>query len=142
MDKQFTTLKRFAHKVGLNFWHLEFATKYRYKMFGKFKQKHIVEACIRKFAFKHKITIHLISVMPDHVHMLVTLPRGMLDSKALMLLKGGSAFAFFKNHEKSRLRLSQGHLWSGGGCAVTVGYSEYSTTYNYIANQEKHHAAT
>jgi putative transposase len=141
MDKKFSTLKRFSHKVGLNYWHIEFATKYRYKMFGKFKQKNLVEACIRRVATKHKIKIHVLTVMPDHVHLMVTLPHNITDSKALMLLKGGSAYIFFKNHPKSRLRLPRGHLWSAGGCAITVGYNEYSTVENYISNQEKHHAA-
>ena len=109
-------------------------------MFGKFMQQHLVEACIRKVAHTHNIQIHLISVMPDHVHMLVTLPHNITDSKALMLLKGGSAYHFFKHHEKSRLRYPQGHLWSAGGCAVTVGYSEFTTTWNYIEKQAEHHA--
>ena len=109
-------------------------------MFGKFKQKNLVEACIRNVAFKHKIKIHILNVMPNHIHMLVTLPHNITDSKALMLLKGGSAYIFFKNHEKSRLRLPRGHLWSVGGCAVTVGYNEYTTVKNYINNQEEHHA--
>jgi len=139
MDVSFKTLKKYPHKVGVNFWHIEFATKYRYKMFGKFKQRNLAEACIRKIAHRHGIEIHILKVLPDHVHMMVTLPRGMLDSKALMLLKGGSAYYFFKNHPKSRLRLPQGHLWSAGGCAVTVGYSEFTTTWNYIENQEQHH---
>ena len=56
MNTNFTTLKTFSHKVGTNFWHIEFATKYRYKMFGKFKQKNLVEAAIRKVSFKHGIT--------------------------------------------------------------------------------------
>ena len=137
-----TTLKTFSHKIGVNFWHIEFATKYRYKMFGKFKQEHLVEGCIRKVSHKHGIQIHILKVMPDHVHMLVSLPHNITDSKALMLLKGGSAYHFFKNHDKSRLRLPQGHLWSAGGCAVTVGYNEYTTVENYIQNQEQHHAAT
>ena len=141
MDKKFSTLKSFSHKVGLNYWHIEFATKYRYKMFGKFKQKNLIAACIRKVATKHKIKIHVLTVMPDHVHLMVTLPHNITDSKALMLLKGGSAYIFLKNHPKSRLRLPRGHLWSAGGCAVTVGYNEYSTVENYINNQEKHHAA-
>jgi putative transposase len=140
MDKTFTTLKNYSHKVGKNFWHIEFATKYRYNMFRKFKQQHLVEAAIRKVAVKHKIRIHTISVMPDHVHLLVILPHNVTDSKALMLLKGGSAFIFFKNHSKSRLRLPKGHLWSAGGCAITVGYNEYGTVEKYIQNQEKHHA--
>jgi len=140
MDKKFTTLKKYSHKVGKNFWHIEFATKYRYKMFRKFKQKNIVEAAIRRVAARHKIKIHSISVMPEHVHMLVTLPHNITESKALMLLKGGSAYIFFKNHLKSRIRLPRGHLWSAGGCAITVGYNEYSTVEKYIQNQETHHA--
>ena len=79
-------------------------------------------------------------MMPEHVHMLVTLPHNITESKAMQLIKGGSAYTFFKNHPNSRIRLPQGHLWSAGGCATTVGYNEYSTVENYIDNQEKHHA--
>ena len=57
-------------------------------MFGKFKQKNLVEALIRKVATKHKIKIHILKVMPEHIHMLVTLPHNITNSKTLMLLKG------------------------------------------------------
>jgi putative transposase len=140
MDKKFTTLKNYSHKVGINYWHIEFATKYRYKMFGKFKQKNLEEAAIRNVAFRHKMKIHELFVMPEHVHMLITLPHDITDSKALMLLKGGSAFIFFKHHPKSRFRLPQGHLWSAGGCATTVGYNDVDTVSKYILNQGEHHA--
>ena len=139
MEQNFTTLKKYPHKIGLNFWHIEFATKYRYKMFGKDKQKVLVENAIKNVAGRHGIQIHILTVMPEHVHMLVTLPRGMSDSKALMLLKGGSAFVFFRDHPNSRLRLPKGHLWSAGGCAITVGYNEFTTVENYIKNQAQHH---
>jgi len=135
-----TKLRHYSHKIGINYWHIEFATKYRYKMFGKFKQRNIAQASLRKSCSRHSIKIHTLSVMPEHVHMLVTLPHNITESKAMQLIKGGSAYTFFKNHEKSRLRLPQGHLWSAGGCATTVGYNEYSTVENYIKNQEKHHA--
>ena len=133
-------LRHYGHKVGSNFWHIEFATKYRYQMFGKFKQRNLIKACIRKICSTHNIKIYVISVMPDHIHMRVSLPHNITDSKALQLIKGGSAYYFFKNHPKSRLRLPQGHLWSAGGCALTVGYSDIEKTDNYILNQEKHHA--
>ena len=133
-------LKHYSHKIGLNFWHIEFATKYRYKMFSKFKQRNIVDASIRKSCSRHSIKIHTIFVMQEHVHMLVTLPHNITESKAMQLIKGGSAYTFFKNHPKSRLRLPQGHLWSAGGCATTVGYNEYATVEDYINNQGNHHA--
>lgn len=137
---QWTTLKSFSHKVGINYWHMEFTTKYRYKMFAKEKQHNLMLACLRNVANKHKIIVHELFVMPDHVHMLISLPHNMTDSKALQLLKGGSSYKFFKNHPKSRLRLPQGHLWSEGGCAITVGYNEYSTVQHYIQEQANHHA--
>ncbi|RLE38139.1 IS200/IS605 family transposase, partial [Candidatus Woesearchaeota archaeon] len=57
----------------------------------KFKYKNLCEACIRKAASRHNIKIHVLSVMPEHVHCLVTLPKGMNDEKAMQLLKGASA---------------------------------------------------
>ena len=135
-----SNLKHYSHKIGVNFWHIEFATKYRYKMFCKFKQKNIAEASLRKSCSRHSIKIHTIFVMPEHVHMLVTLPHNITESKSMQLIKGGSAYTFFKNHPDSRIRIPQGHLWCAGGCATTVGYNEYSTVVNYIDNQEKHHA--
>ena len=138
----FKTLKHYSHKVGTNFWHIEFATKYRYKMFGKFKQHNIAEASIRKVCGNHHIKIHTLFVMSEHVHMLVTLPHNITESKAMNLIKGGSAYIFFRNHLKSRMRLPKGHLWSAGGCATTVGYNEYTTVENYIKNLAKHHAKT
>ena len=132
-------LEHYNHKVGINFWHMNWQTKYRYKMFAKLECKNLCEACIRKAALRHSIKIHFISVMPDHLHMLATLPKGMSDEKAIQILKGGSAFSFFKNHPKARLRYPQGHLWSRGGSAVTVGYNQLSDTVLYILNQAKHH---
>ncbi len=132
-------LTTYSHKIGINFWHIEFATKYRYKMFGKFKQHNIAEASLRKVCGRHHIKIHTLFVMPDHVHMIVTLPHNITESKVMLLIKGGSAYTFFKNHPKSRLRMPQGHLWSAGGCATTVGYNEFTTVDNYIKNQAQHH---
>ncbi len=109
-------------------------------MFAKFKYKKLCEACIRKVAHNHGIKLRVINVMPEHAHLTATLPRGMLDEKALQLLKGGSSYLFFKNHPKARLRYPQGHLWSRGGTAVTVGYNQLVDTERYILNQTEHHA--
>ena len=132
-------LRHDNHKVGINFWHITWQTKYRYKMFAKFKYQSLCEACIRKVAHRHNIKLRIIKVMPDHQHLIATLPKGMNDVKAMQLLKGGSAYLFFKNHPKARLRYPQAHLWSRGGSAVTVGYNQLSDTERYILEQAKHH---
>jgi REP element-mobilizing transposase RayT len=78
-----TNLKHYSHKIGMNFWHIEFATKYRYKIFGKFKQRNVAEAPLRKPCSRHSIKVHTIFVRPEHVHMLVTLPLNITESKAM-----------------------------------------------------------
>ncbi|MFH0869821.1 MAG: IS200/IS605 family transposase [archaeon] len=134
-----TKLCGYSHKVGLNFWHLEWCTKYRYNMMKKLEIKNLAEAAIRKSAHEHDIVVHFISVMPDHVHILVSLPHGMTDSDALQLLKGRSAYLIFRNREHVRLRYPQGHFWAAGGCAITVGYNDLNSAVDYIQHQAEHH---
>ena len=132
---------RNSHSVGDSFWHFEWCPKYRYDMFRKFKYKSLAEACIRKSAKEHGIEIKEISVMPDHVHLIAKLPLTMTPSKAYQLLKGRSAYIFFRNHPKARLRYPKGHLWSRGKFAASIGYSDIPSTTNYIQHQEEHHCS-
>jgi putative transposase len=131
-----------SHKVGANYWHFEWCTKYRYKMMGRLELKNLVEAAIRKAARENGIVIHIISVMPDHVHLLVSLPNGMTDCFALQLLKGRSAYLIFRNREHIRLRYPKGHFWAPSSCSLTVGHNDFETCLHYIENQETHHNVT
>ena len=126
--------------VRESLWHAVWCTKYRYKIFSKFHNKNLAEACIRKSATNHKIQIVEIKVMPDHVHAIIRLPTTMCIEDALQILKGGSAYIFFRNAPKMRLRYPQGHLWSKGKFYSTIGYSDFPTTLDYVKNQEQHHA--
>ena len=127
------------HSVGDSMWHMEWCPKYRYKMFGKEEYKNLAGVCIRKAAYENNIKIIELNVILDHLHCFVKLPLTMTPSKALQLLKGRSAFLFFKNHDRAKLRYPQGHLWSRGKFVSSVGYSDVETTINYIKNQEEHH---
>jgi putative transposase len=133
---------RQAHSVGDSFYHFEWCPKYRYNMFSKFKYKNLAEACIRKAAHEHGIEIAEISVMPDHIHLIAKIPLTMIPSKAYQLLKGRSAYLFFRNHPKARLRYPKGHLWSRGKFAVSVGPSNLETTKRYIQRQETVHGVS
>ena len=108
-------------------------------MMGRLELKNLVEAAIRKAAYEHGIHIHIISVMPDHIHMLVSLPNEMTDSRALLLLKGRSSYLIFRNREHVRLRYQNGHFWAPSSCSLTVGHNDISTCINYIKNQAEHH---
>ncbi len=106
---------------------------------NRLELKNLVEAAIRKAAHEHKIHIHIIAVMPDHVHLLVSLPNGVTDTKALQLLKGRSSYLIFRNREHVRLRYPNRHFWAPSSCSLTVGHNNLDTCINYIEDQQMHH---
>ena len=131
----------YEHSVGVMIMHLEWCTKYRYKMFQKHEYLKLAEACIRKAASLHQIKIITISVMPEHVHCSVQVSLAMSASMTLQILKGLSSKLFFEHHKKARLRYPRGHLWSRGKFASSVGFTNLETINKYITNQPEHHAS-
>lgn len=132
--------KHYVHSVGVVMFHLEWCTKYRYKMFAKIKYKNLLGACIRRSASRNNIKIIDLDVQPEHVHCVVEVSFVMSASRALQFLKGGSSKLFFEFHEKARLRYPRGHLWSRGKFASSVGFVQLDTIRNYVRNQDEHHA--
>ena len=78
-------------------------------------------------------------MQPDHIQGTASIPLTMSPSKALQLLKGRSAFLFFKNHEKARLRYPRGHLWARGRFAASLGFVQVEVVNEYVRNQDEHH---
>ena len=141
MEAQITInqYKHFDHSVGVMMLHLEWVTKYRYKMFGKINYKNLMEACVRRSASRNNIKILEIDVQPEHIHCVVEIGFSMSVSKVLQFLKGGSSRLFFQFHEKARLRYPRGHLWSRGKFASSVGFVQLDVVRNYVRNQSEHH---
>lgn len=127
------------HIVGISMWEFEWCPKYRYKMFRKWKYKKLVEACIRRAASMHKIRWIELNVQPEHIQGTAAIPMTMTPSKALQYLKGISARLFFKHHPKARLRYPNGHLWSRGKFAASLGFISVEVANDYVRNQDAHH---
>ena len=136
---QINQYKRTDHSVGVMMLHLEWCTKYRYKMFRKIKYKNLLTACIRRSASRHNIKIIELEVQPEHIHCVVEVSFTMSVSKTLQLLKGGSSKLFFEFHKKARLRHPRGHLWSRGKFASSVGFVQLDVVKSYVKNQSEHH---
>jgi len=129
----------YAHSVGTVMLHLQWCTKYRYRIFRRPETAKLLEACIRKAATTHNIKIIEINVQPEHVHCIVLVKFSMSASRVLQLLKGISAKLFFEHKEKMRLRYPRGHLWSRGKFASSVGFVQLETVKQYVRHQEEHH---
>ena len=71
--------------------------------------------------------------------MVVSLPKGMDDIRAVKLLKGASARKLFQVKEHLALRYPRRHFWSKGYYSHTVGVTDLQTQVDYVRNQEAHH---
>ena len=85
------------------------------------------------------IIIVEISVMPEHIHIVVKISMNLSPAQALNILKGLSARLFFLYHKKARLRYPRGHLWSRGSFASSIGFVQAEVVRTYVRTQEEHH---
>jgi putative transposase len=134
--------ERNNHSVGISMWHFEWCTKYRYKMMKKEEYSALMNGCVRNVAFRHKIKIIVLEVLPEHVHCEVEIEFSMAPSRALQILKGGSSYLFFRKVPNARLRYPKGHLWSRGKFGASVGFVQKEVVEVYIRNQREHHGLT
>ena len=75
--------------------------------------------------------------MPDHVHMLVSIPPRTSVSSFMGYLKGKSALMMFDKHTNLKYKFGNRHFWAEGYYVSTVRLNE-ATIKKYIQEQEKH----
>ena len=80
-----------------------------------------------------------LAIEPEHIHCEIELTLAMAPSRALNILKGYSAFVFFRHNKRARLRYPKGHLWSAGKFASSVGFVQRDVVTEYIQGQREHH---
>lgn len=74
--------------------------------------------------------------MPDHIHMLVSIPPKYAVSDFMGYLKGKSALMIFDRHANLKYKFGNRHFWSEGYYVSTVGLNE-ATIRKYIQDQER-----
>ena len=74
--------------------------------------------------------------MPDHVHMLLSVPPKYSIAMTVGFLKGKSAIRIHRDRRRSRGTIFGRAFWARGYCVSTVGLDEKIVT-AYIQNQEK-----
>lgn len=75
-------------------------------------------------------------MMPDHVHLLLSIPPKMSVSSFMGYLKGKSALMIFDKHANLKYKFGNRHFWAEGYYVSTVGLNE-ATIRKYIQEQEK-----
>jgi putative transposase len=75
-------------------------------------------------------------MMPDHVHLLLSIQPKLSVSSFMGYLKGKSAMMLFDRHANLKYKYGNRHFWATGYYVSTVGLNE-ATIRKYIREQEK-----
>lgn len=124
-----------AHTEYYCRYHIVFTPKYRRKVIYNQLRKDISEILTQLCKYKG-VEIIEGHMMPDHVHMLVSIPPKISVSSFMGYLKGKSALEIFDKHANLKYKYGNRHFWSEGYYVSTVGINE-ATIRKYIREQEK-----
>ncbi len=120
-------------------YHIVFTPKYRRKLIYSQYRDSLGEI-FRNLCRYKGVEIIEGHLMPDHVHMLVSIPPKISVSSFMGYLKGKSALMMFDKHANLKYKFGNRHFWSEGYYVSTVGLNE-ATIAKHIREQEAHDIA-
>ena len=115
-------------------YHVVFIPKYRRKVLYGELRKHLGEI-FRKLAEQRECRVEEGHLMPDHVHMLISIPPKYSVSHIVGFLKGKTALYVANKYARKR-KFRGYHFWARGYFVSTTGYNE-QVVRRYIRDQEK-----
>ncbi len=117
-------------------YHVVIVPKYRRRRFyGSLRSE--VGQILRGLCRQKDIELVKGNALPDHVHLLLSVPPKYSIANTVGFLKGKSAIRINRDLEKVKGSMYGRAFWSRGYCVSTVGLDE-AMIKEYIQNQEKH----
>ena len=115
-------------------YHVVIVPKYRKRrLYGKFRKS--VGQIVSELCQQKRVELVEGHLMPDHIHMCLSVPPKFSIAFIIGFLKGKSAIRIHREILKVT-RVTGLHFWSRGYCVSTVGLDE-ETVRNYIRDQEE-----
>jgi putative transposase len=103
-------------------------------LYGKIRRQ--VGEILRELCRQRGIELLEGKAMPDHIHLLLSVPPKYSIAHAIGYLKGKSAIRIHRSILRTRGTLLGRNFWSRGYCVSTVGLDEKGIRL-YIRHQEK-----
>ena len=111
-----------------------FTPKYHRKViYGALRAE--IGKIIRELCRRKSVEIIEAHAMPDHIHILVSIPPNERVSSFMGYLKGKSTMIIFERYAHLKYKYGNRHFWSRGYYVSTVGGNKQAVK-KYIQNQE------
>ena len=124
-----------AHTRWMCKYHIVFIPKYRRKViYNQLRQD--ISGYISTLCRYKGVEIIEGHMMPDHVHLIVSIPPKLSVSNFVGYLKGKSSLMIFENHANLKYKFGNRKFWAEGYYVSTVGLNE-ATVVKYVQDQEK-----
>lgn len=128
-------LESLSHSKWECKYHVVFIPKRRRKTLYAALRKHLGEV-FHRLAGQKESRIEEGHLMPDHVHMLISIPPKYAVSQVVGFIKGKSAIHLARVYGERKRNFVGQHFWARGYFVTTVGRDE-ETIREYIRNQEE-----
>ena len=116
-------------------YHVVFIPKYRRKtLYAQLRRE--LGAVFRNLAQQKECQVEAGHLMPDHVHMLISVPPKYSVASVMGFIKGKSAIHIARVYAGRRRNFVGQHFWARGYWVSTVGQNEAAVR-RYIQDQEK-----
>lgn len=123
-----------AHTKWLCKYHIVFTSKYRRKViYNKYRED--LREILKMLCDWKGVKILEGHLMPDYIHMLVSIPPKISVSSFMGYLKGKSSLLMFDRHANLKYKYGNRKFWAEGYYVSTVGLNE-ATIRKYIREQE------
>ena len=116
-------------------YHIIWIPKYRTKAIFEDLRKYLGEI-FRELALQKECKVVERHLMPDHVHILLSIPPKYSVSQVVGYIKGKSAIQIARNVQGRKKNFVGQHFWARGYYVSTVGKDEEAVR-EYIQRQEK-----
>ena len=115
-------------------YHVVFIPKYRRKALYRELREYLGDI-FRGLARQRECQIEEGHLLPDHVHMLISIPPKHSVSQVMGFIKGKSAISIARNYLGRRKNFTGHNFWARGYYVSTVGHDEEEVR-RYIRHQE------
>jgi len=127
--------KKLAHTIFCCEYHIIWVPKYRYRILeGAVKE--FVSESIREVSEWQGVEVTELSVRPDHIHLVCTIPPKIAISDYMGMVKGKTAIKLFRSYPNFKKKPYWGnHFWARGYFVSTIGIDEEKIR-KYVKYQE------